>query len=276
MKSNTALTIALAVAFGVALPSAAQAITISDEIGYIDSNSYQLTEDNKRLVNTYLRMFRYYTKRNFSATRTVRVLLSNYPEHVEPILHAAFERYPKSYEQIIKAAIDAEPGFTKDIMAVAMHTQVAKPAELVRIAVEAEPAYADEIVVEASRVDPANVEELVRVAVKVEPEMADSIMQSASASQPDKVEGIVHATLSVLPAIGDYLASSLSDLIDLIASDDAEPSANEVTSRKEALSVLKGAYRAGMSYQEIEAIANAHGIDEEEIATVMESKDSGS
>lgn len=276
MKSNTALTVALAVAIGIAVPHAAQAISMSDEIGYIDTDSYQLTEENKRLVNTYLRMFRYYTKRNFSATRTVRVLLSNYPEHVETILHAAFERYPESYEQIIKAAIDAEPGFTKDIMAVAMHTGVAKPAELVRIAVEAEPAYADQIVVEASRVDPSNVEELVRVAVKVEPEMADSIMQSASASQPEKVEGIVHATLSVLPAIGDYLASSLSDLIALVTTNDNTSTESEVTSRKEALSVLKGAYRAGMSYQEIEAIATAHGIDEEDITSIIESNEKGS
>lgn len=267
MKLKTALTIALSVAIGTTIPKATAAITLSDEIGYVES-SYQLTEENKRLVNTYLRMFRYYTKRNFSPTRTVRVLLSNYPEHVESILHAAFERYPKNYEQIIKAAIDAEPGFTKDIMSVAMHTRVAQPAELVRIAVEAEPAYADQIVVEASRVNPANVEELVRVAVKVEPEMADSIMQSASASQPEKVEGIVHATLSVLPAIGDYLSSSLSDLIELITINNNSDS-NEVTSRAEALSVLKGAYRAGMSYQKIEAIASAHGISQEEVAAII-------
>lgn len=275
MKSHTALKVALAVAIGIAVPQTAQAITISDEIGYIDNDSYQLTEKNKRLVNTYLRMFRYYTKRNFSPTRTVRVLLSNYPEHVETILHAAFERYPENYEQIIKAAIDAEPGFTKDIMAVAMHTGVAKPAELVRIAVEAEPAYADQIVVEASRVEPNNVEELVRIAVKVEPEMADSIMQSASASQPEKVEGIVHATLSVLPAIGDYLASSLSDLIDLVTNDNTSKD-SDTSSRKEALSVLKGAYRAGMSFQEIEAIATAHGLDEEDITTIVESHENGS
>lgn len=271
MKLKTALTIALGIAIGITVPKATAAMTLSDEIGYIDNNSYQLTEENKRLVNTYLRMFRYYTKRNFSPTRTVRVLLSNYPEHVESIVHAAFERYPNNYEQIIKAAIDAEPGFTKDIMAVAMYTQVAQPAELVRIAVEAEPAYADEIVVEASRANPANVEELVRVAVKVEPEMADSIMQSASASQPEKVEGIVHATLSVLPAIGDYLSSSLSDLIDLITTDN-DPESTEVTSRAEALSVLKGAYRAGMSYQEIEALAETHGIAKEEIAAAVASK----
>lgn len=268
MKSKTALTLALAVAIGITLPTTTQARALSDEIDYLDETSYQLTEENKRLVNTYLRMFRYYTKRNFNSTRTVRVLLSNYPEHVEAILHAAFERYPQKYEQIIKAAIDAEPGFTKDILAVAMHTGVAQPAELVRIAVEAEPAYADEIVVEASRVNPSHVEELVRVAVRVEPEMADSIMQSASASQPEQVEGIVHATLSVLPAIGDYLKSSLSDLIDLVSSND-DPATADVTSRKEALSVLKGAYRAGMSYQEIEAIASAHGIEKEEVAAVL-------
>lgn len=268
MKSNTALTVALTIAIGLVLPKAAQAIALDDEKSYIDNGSYQLTAENERLVSTYLRMFRYYTKRNFSATRTVRVLMSNYPEHVEAILHASLKRYPEKYEQIIKAAIDAEPGFTKDIMAVAMHTGVAQPAELVRIAVEAEPAYADQIVVEASRVNPAHVEELVRVAVKVEPEMADSIMQSASASQPEKVEGIVHATLSMLPAIGDYLTSSLSDLISLIANDNS-PEPKEITSRQEALSVLKGAYRAGMSYQEIESIAQAHGIREEEIAAVV-------
>lgn len=269
MISKTALTVALTVTIGMAVPTAAQATAFNNEADYLNHDSYQLTEENKRLVNTYLRMFRYYTKRNFSPTRTVRVLLSNYPEHVEAILHAAFERYPRNYEQVIKAAIDAEPGFTKDILTVAMYTEVAQPAELVRIAVEAEPAYADEIVVEASKVNPASVEELVRVAVKVEPEMADSIMQSASASQPEKVEGIVHATLSVLPAIGDYLASSLSDLIDLVSSSD-DPSVDQITTRKEALSVLKGAYRAGMSYEEIQAIANAHGIADDEIAAIKE------
>ncbi|WP_126755507.1 hypothetical protein [Pseudidiomarina insulisalsae] len=264
MKATVALTILLA--FSASQTS--HALAIGDEIAHYEAESYQLTEENKRLVNTYLRMFRYYTKRNFSATRTVRVLMSNYPQHVEPILHAAFERYPKSYEHIIKAAINAEPAFTKDIMAVALHTGVAKPAELVRIAVEAEPAYADEIVTEVGRVNPEEVEELVRVAVRVEPEMADSIMQSASASQPEKVEGIVHATLSVLPDFGAYLKSSLSDLINLVTGNDTD--SNAITGQREAISVLKGAYRAGMSYEEVQAIADAHGIDKQQLAAAIE------
>lgn len=263
MRTTTAFILATS----FMLPFSASALDFGDGITPTEPVGYTMTEDNKRLVNTYLRMFRYYTKRNFSVTRTVRVLMSNYPQHVEPILHAAFELYPKKYEHIIKAAINAEPGFTQDILSVAMHLKIAPPTELVRIAVEAEPAYADEIVAEASRVDPTNVEELVRVAVRVEPEMADSIMQSASASQPEQVEGIVHATLSVLPALGDYLLTSLDDLISLMR--DSDPEVTPVKTKGEAMSVIKGAYRAGMNYEELQTLAATHGINDDEFAAAI-------
>ncbi|CAB0152050.1 hypothetical protein PSI9734_02399 [Pseudidiomarina piscicola] len=263
MRTTTALIIATSLLF----PLSASAMAIQDSISPTERVGYSVDEDNERLVNTYLRMFRYYTKRNFSVTRTVRVLMSNYPQHVEPILHAAFERYPKNYEHIIKAAIDAEPGFTHDIMAVAMHLDIAPATELVRIAVEAEPAYADQIVAEASRVNPTQVEELVRVAIRIEPEMADSVMQSASTSQPEQVEGIVHATLSMLPAVGDYLVSSLNDLISLIGGSNAD--ANPAAGKQEAISVIRGAYRAGMNYEELEVLAARHGINDQELATAV-------
>ncbi|MGQ4277613.1 hypothetical protein ACQ5ES_11245 [Pseudidiomarina sp. E22-M8] len=259
MRTTTALILATS----FILPFSANAMSFDSGVSPTERVGYAMTEDNERLVNTYLRMFRYYTKRNFSVTRTVRVLMSNYPQHVEPILYAALERYPKKYEHIIKAAINAEPGFTQDIMAVAIHLNVAPPTELVRIAVEAEPAYADEIVAEASRIDPTNVEELVRVAVRVEPEMADSIMRSASTSQPEQVEGIVHATLSMLPALGDYLVTSLDDLISLMRDSDAD--STSVTTKREAMSVIKGAYRAGMNYEELQTLAATHGIEHHEL-----------
>lgn len=262
MKISTALLLSLA----LASPAAVNATTFDESITALTNDAYEVSGENQRLVNTYLRMLRYYNKRNFSVTRTVRVLISNYPHHVEPIMLAALERYPKKYEHIIKAAIDAEPAFTKDILTVAMYKEVASPSELVRIAVEAEPAYADEIVAEASKVDPDNVEELVRVAVRVEPEMADSIMRSASTSQPERVEGIVHATLSMLPALGDYIVSSLSDLISYMRDDGDE--ATELK-KQEAMSILKGAHRAGMDYQELGDLAESHGIAKEELAAVI-------
>lgn len=249
------------------LPISAQADTeVTSTTTTEINNPYVLTEQNKRLVNTYLRMFRYYTKRNFSVTRTVRVLMSNYPEHVEAIMIAALERYPENYPYIIKAAIDAEPAFTRDIMAVAMHLEVAPATELVKIAVEAEPAYADQIVVDASKSNPNDVEAIVRIAVSIQPEMAPSIMQSAGSSQPDKVEGIVHATLSVLPSMGDYLMSSLNDLIDLIRGN----SANEMSDdQRETLSVLRGAHRAGMSYADLQRVAKNHGISDAQLTAAL-------
>ncbi|MBY6065044.1 hypothetical protein CWI80_11785 [Pseudidiomarina sediminum] len=262
MKTTTALLVLLT----LSTPLSVNAAAFNEEVTALERDSYEVSGENQRLVNTYLRMLRYYNKRNFSVTRTVRVLMSNYPHHVEPIMLAALERYPKKYEHIIKAAIDAEPGFTKDVLAVAMYKQVASPSELVRIAVEAEPAYADEIVAEAGKANPTSLEELVRVAVKVEPEMADSIMRSASSSQPEKVEGIVHATLSVLPAIGDYISNSLSDLITFVT---GREETDEEVKRQETISILKGAHRAGMDYQELEALAEHHGIAREELAVVV-------
>lgn len=236
-----------------------------------DPELYQPSPEIIRLAKTYDRMLGYYSKRNFSSTRSVRVLLSNYPQHVEPILYAAFEREPHLYRHIIRAAIHAEPGFTRDIMTMALNMDMADPAEIVKIAVEAEPSYADDIVTTAGRSHPEDLENIVRVAVRVEPQMADSIMRSASDQQPGKLESIVAATLEAVPAFGSYLATSLMDLIGLAepkSADNLPPNAEQIQQRERAMQVLRGARRAGVGNDQLQVIADNYGIQLSELNPV--------
>ncbi|WP_127346084.1 hypothetical protein [Pseudidiomarina mangrovi] len=233
----------------------------------ISPELYQLDEENQRLVATYKRMFRYYSRRSFSTTRTVRVLLSNYPQHVEAIMYTAFERNPEIYHHLIKAAIDAEPAFTRDIITIALNMGVGEPSEIVKFAVEAEPSYADDIVGTVSSRDDTSLSELIRVAVKVEPQMASSIMQTASQQQPGQIDVIVQTILESVPAMGNYLVSIFTDLIGKSSPD---ISADErALQRERATQVILGAHRAGIDVNQLRLTAAEYGISDSELEAII-------
>lgn len=229
---------------------------------------YQLSEQNQRLVKTYQRMFRYYSQKNFAHTRTVRVLLSNYPQHVEAIMYTAFERHPEIYQQLIKAAIDAEPAFTRDVITMALNMGIGEPAEIVRIAVQTEPSYADDIVNVASDQRDVDVAEIVRVAVLVEPQMAPSIMHSMSQQQPSQLDIVVQTVLESVPAMGNYLATWFNDVI---GRNDQDASDEERALQQErARKVLLGAHRAGVERGQLLQTAAQYGITEQELDNLIQ------
>lgn len=227
-----------------------------------------LTEDQQRLADTYKRMLRYYEQRNFSSTRSVRVLLSNYPHHVTPILYAAFERYPRHYRHIIKAAIDAEPAFTREIISVALNLQVADPADIVRIAVETEPSYAETAVSAVDEIQPSHLNDVIRVAVTTEPNTADGILRAHHQAETSKLISIIHAVLSAAPALGHYLTDTLSDII---GSNDPKSmtEAERDAQRKRAIQLLRSAYQnGGINADQLEAIAARHQLTETDLSDI--------
>lgn len=228
---------------------------------------YQLDDKNQRLVATYKRMFRYYSRRNFSTTRTVRVLLSNYPQHVEPIMYTAFDKYPNSYRHLIKAAIDAEPAFTRDIITMALNMGVGEPSEIVKLAVEAEPSYADDIIRTVSARNDANLSELIRVAVQVEPQMASSIMQSASQEQPTQIDVIVQTILESVPSMGSYMVTIFNDLIGKSTPNTTD--AERALQRQRATQVILGAHRAGIDIEQLRITATQYGISDAELKALI-------
>jgi hypothetical protein len=228
---------------------------------------YQLDAENQRLAETYKRMFRYYSRRNFSTTRTVRVLLSNYPQHVEAIMYTAFDRNPETYHHLIKAAIDAEPAFTRDIITMALNMGVGEPSEIVKLAVEAEPSYADDIVGTVSERDDTDLSELIRVAVNVEPQMASSIMQTASQQQPTKIDVIVQTILESVPTMGGYLVSIFNDLIGKSSPDISD--AERALQRERATQVILGAHRAGITVEQLRLTASQYGISDTELEALI-------
>lgn len=262
MKLTTTLCVAtLALAFS--LPSHADEQRIAPVLPEV----YQLDEENQRLVETYKRMFRYYSRRNFSHTRTVRVLLSNYPQHVEAIMYTAFDRYPETYQHLIKAAIDAEPAFTQDVITMALNMGVGEPGEIVKLAVEAEPSYADDIVRTVGQRDDANLYEIIRIAVKIEPQMASSIMQTASEQQPNKIDVVVQAILESVPTMGNYLVNIFNDLIgkSTATTTDIERSMQ----RQRATQVILGAHRAGIELEQLRITASQYGISDLELDALV-------
>lgn len=261
MKLITTLTVA-------ALLFTSFAVAADDQL--IEPTSpelYQLDEENQRLVATYKRMFRYYSQRNFSNTRTVRVLLSNYPQHVEAIMYTAFDRHPTSYRHLIKAAIDAEPAFTRDIITMALNMGVGEPSEIVRLAVEAEPSYADDIIRTVSSRGDTDLSELIRVAVTVEPQMASSILHSASQEQPSEIDVIVQAILESVPTMGNYIVSLFNDLIGRPSPD--ATLAEQQLQQDKAKQVILGAHRAGVDIEQLRATAIHYGISDSELAALI-------
>lgn len=227
-----------------------------------------LTEDQQRLADTYKRMLRYYEQRNFSSTRSVRVLLSNYPHHVTPILYAAFERYPRHYRHIIKAAIDAEPAFTREIISIALNLQVADPADIVRIAVETEPSYAETAVSAVDEIQPSHLNDVIRVAVTTEPNTADGILRAHHQAETSKLISIIHTVLSAAPALGHYLTDTLSDII---GSNDPKSmtEAERDAQRKRAIQLLRSAYQnGGINADQLEAIAARHQLTETDLSDI--------
>lgn len=262
MKLTTTISVA-----AVLILSSFVATADEQHVEPIAPELYQLDEENQRLVTTYKRMFRYYSRRNFSNTRTVRVLLSNYPQHIEPIMYTAFDRYPKSYRHLIKAAIDAEPAFTQDVITMALNMGVGEPSEIVKLAVEAEPSYADDIVRTVSARHNVDLSEIIRVAVKVEPQMASSIMQSASQDQPTKIDVIVQAILESVPTMGNYIVSLFNDLIGKSTPDISDQ--ERALQRDRATQVILGAHRAGVGVEQLRLTATQYGISDNELAELI-------
>lgn len=232
------------------------------------TKTYVLEEENQRLAETYARMLRYYEQRNFSSTRSVRVLMGNYPQHVEPILYAAFERYPNHYRHIIKAAIDAEPAFTRDIITIALNLEVADPAEIVRIGVETEPSYAEAMVSTVDQINPEQFNEVIRVAVLTEPHTADGILRANKEAEVGKLESIIRSVLAAAPALGGYLADTISDIIGS-TSDTDELQAQDIE-RKRAIALLRSAYDAGgITIEQLKVIAARHELSEDELEQIL-------
>src|SRR5690554_4618137 len=248
--------LAASVCFSCATYAADSAI-----VDVTNTNNYVLDKNNQRLADTYARMLRYYDQRNFSSVRSVRVLMSNYPQHVESILYAAFERYPRHYRHIIKAAIDAEPAFTREIITVALNLQVADPAEIVRIGVETEPSYADTIVATVEELDPSKFDDVIRVAVLTEPQTADGILRANQSAEIGKLESVLNSVLAAVPNIGQYLIDTISDLI----GDKPIPSSalDEQEQHLRAIQLLRSAYQSGgLTREQIEALAIRHQLDD--------------
>lgn len=245
---------------------------------------HYLDPDSEKLLPTYLRLFRDYDKRNFAITRSVRILLKHYPQHVEAILLSAFHQQPERYRQIISAAINAEPALTQDVIGVAMNIGISDTAEIVKTAILAEPSYADDIVQVASHMQPQEVEHIVRVAIDAEPDLADEIVRSAADSQPNKISEIFLSALKAIPATANYIAESVSSLWQ---EDDSELGALEtiplnnptqtaaIKQREQARlrEILVGAINAGIPQSELSNIAYAVGISETELEAMYASAD---
>lgn len=239
-------------------------IVVAQEINEVsEKHEYVLSEETQRLSSTYSRMLRYYDQRNFSSVRSVRVLMGNYPHHVEPILHAAFERYPKHYRHIIKAAIDAEPAFTREIISTALNLKVADPADIVRIAVEAEPSYAEMVVATVNNVTPESLDTAVRVAVLTEPQTADSILRANRNAELSTLNTILQSILSAVPTLGSYLVDTISDLIG-----SSEESID--VNNQRAIELIRSAYTSGgLDKEQANALAKKHELTNEEVALIF-------
>lgn len=228
----------------------------------IDDKQHRLTKAYERLLDQQL-------KQNLSIIRSVRVLVNNYPEHINPILNAAFNKEPRHYSHIIRAAILTEPALTQDIVIISIGRDLDSPANIVRIAIEAEPGYIDDIVRAASLVAPQHLDSIVRAAVESDPDMTQQVLMSANDTSPGKLAKFMDTALNALPALGDYLLSTMQSVIPYL-DQNLSPEEQALLQREKTKDILRGALQAGMTKAEIETAATAAGLDTRDLDYVAQ------
>lgn len=248
----------LAASLAVTLPTSVCAEPTKENANDQASATFQPNESTQRLIQAYDRLLRQHTRQNMGITRSVRILIKNYPEHVEPILAAAFLQRPNAYHHIARAAIHAEPALTQDIVSLAIRMELAAPEEVVQVAIRAEPTYIDDIVHAASIESPNDLESIVRVAVKTDPEMASTILSSVNNNEVGHFSGFIQTTLNALPALGNYLVDTFHSIIP--GEDKLTPEQQLVLSEERTDKILRGALQAGISRDEVEEAAHSAGI----------------
>ncbi|RUO62827.1 hypothetical protein SAMN06297229_2330 [Pseudidiomarina planktonica] len=232
-----------------------------------ERGSVVVDDKQQRLTKAYERLLDQQLKQNLSIVRSVRVLVNNYPEHINPILNAAFNKEPRHYSHIIRAAILTEPALTQDIVITSIARDMDSPANIVRIAIKAEPGYIDDIVRAASLIAPYELDSIVQAAVESDPEMTQQVLMSANDTSPGKLAQFMDSALNALPALGDYLLSTMQSIIPYLDKD-VSPEEQELMQREKTKDILRGALQAGMTKEEIESAATAAGLNTQDLDSV--------
>ena len=139
------------------------------------------------------------TKQQISVRKSIKSILSRYPEQIDKVLSIALTLHPEDYKQIMLGAIDAQPVFACNVMEHVLEQDIASSTELIQIVVEAEPAYAQEILATAAFHDPDNLEQLVRVTIQTEPLHSKDIMSITMTSYPDRMIDILSGLIQAIP-----------------------------------------------------------------------------
>lgn len=166
-----------------------------------DLNLTMLTDREKKLVDKYNAVIDDHLNYNFSITRTVRILVNHYPQHVNQILVAAYEHYPTRIPLINRAVIQVEPALTADVLTT---THLVAPRafdETIAQAIDVEPSYIDDIVTTATQLAPEKLNTIVSVAIISEPQMSETVVKSAAQSAPDGFLDAVVSSIKEIPQI---------------------------------------------------------------------------
>ena len=176
-----------------------------------DLNLATLTPQEKKLVDKYNSVIDDHLNYNFSITRTVRILVNHYPQHVNQILIAAYQHYPTRIPVINRAVIQVEPALTSDVLTT---THLVAPQafdETIAQAIDVEPSYIDDIVTTATRLAPEKLNTIVRVAIVSEPRMSETVVKSAAESSPDNFLDAVVSSIKEIPQITKHAFVAVKD-----------------------------------------------------------------
>ncbi|RUO76548.1 hypothetical protein CWI84_11545 [Idiomarina tyrosinivorans] len=219
---------------------------------------------NQKLAHTYSNMLEGHLAQNFSIYRSVRILLSNYPEHVNEIVAAAIKKQPQATPGIVNAAMRTEPALTEDTLNVALALQPQQFKRIIKTALATEPAYADQIVLTASRFRPQSTSEILRVALKTEPSMSDAIVRSAASSQPEKLWDFVISAVKQVPSAAEQIFTGITAWF---TGDNMDPTIKaEQLKKPQWREVIVSAINAGVKKEDVSELARKVKLSDEELA----------
>lgn len=222
-----------------------------------------LTEREVNLIKKYNNVIDDHLNYNFSITRTVRILVNHYPQHVNQILVAAYQHYPTRIPLINRAVIQVEPALTSDVLTT---THLVAPQafdETIAQAIDVEPSYIDDIVTTATQLAPEKLDTIVRVAIVSEPRMSETVVKSAAESAPNGFLDAVVSSIKEIPQVTKSAFVAVRDFFSFNESDERQIPEPEQWQR-----FIVEAKAQGITRAELEWFKEQGYLTEEQIAQV--------
>lgn len=222
-----------------------------------------LSEQTWKMDETF---FKQQVNQSMSPGRTVRSLISHYPQSTAGIVDVALDLYPDKFKEIIHSAVSTQPSSAEDIVTIALKKGLTECESIVEAAIKAEPSYVSFVARAAANASPDDFNDILRVAVLTEPDSADKIVQHMATSYPEKIAVILSNTVKHVPLVGEYIVDALLAVFPNKAEEVVSVAVRESSAQREQIQrIITTALNAGVTVDDVSNYATMGGATEAEI-----------